>query len=339
MNIAIQTITDPQVWIEHFNRINSSSFMQSWAWGEMQERLGHQVARLALVEDDRIVGIGQVIKMRSKRGSLLFVPHGPLCTEQNPEWLKLFVEHCKMLAKKEGFWYIRFAPLDLDTPENRQQFKNLGFHQAPLHLTTENSWMLSLAPSEEELINAMRKTTRYSIRKASKDGAYVEWRDDEAAVEEFWTVNRETVEREKFASFSKNFTVEELRAFVKEKNAAFIFGKVHGSNDIIAAALILFTKSSGFYHQGASVHSKIPVAYLVQWEAILEAKRRGCDTYNFWGIAATDDPAHPWSGLTLFKKGFGGYQLNYVPEQDLAVSPLYWFTYFFEKRIRAKRHL
>lgn len=339
MNVTIETITDPHMWTQHFDRINSRSFMQSWAWGEMQERLGHGVVRLGLVRDGEVVGIGQVIKMRSKRGPLLFVPHGPLCVEDNPEWLRMFVEHCRYIAKKEGFWYIRFAPLDLDTPQNRQKYRSLGFRDAPLHLTTENSWVLSLAPSEDELMQAMRKTTRYSIRKASKDGAYVEWRDDEAAVEEFWMVNKQTVEREKYASFSKKFTLEELRAFVKERNASFIFGKVQGSNDIIAAALILFTKSSGFYHQGASVHSKIPVAYLVQWEAILEAKKRGCEVYNFWGIASSDDPSHPWSGLTLFKKGFGGYELKYVPEQDLVVSPKYWLTYFFEKRVRMKRGL
>lgn len=337
--LLIEPTHDPLVWTHHFNTINSDTFMQSWAWGELQEKLGHTVERLILKDGENVVGVAQIIKMKSKRGPLIFIPHGPLLTEDRPEWIQALAQYCKKIAASEGYWYIRFAPFILDTPEHRKIYKDLGCLKAPLHLTTENSWVVSLSPTEEELMVAMRKTTRYSIRKASKDGAYVEWRDDEAAVDEYWTINQQTVEREGYTSFSKKFTLEELRAFVKEKNAAFIFGKVHGSSDIIAAALILFTRSSGFYHQGASVHSKIPVAYLVQWEAMLEAKRRGCRVYNFWGIAPNDDPSHPWSGLTLFKKGFGGYELKYVPEQDLVVSPLYWMTHFFEKWVRSRRHL
>ena len=48
----------------------------------------------------------------------------------------------------------------------------------------------------------------------------------------------------------------------------------------------------------------ISCSYLLQWEIIKDAKKRGCDTYNFWGISSPDNNLHPWYGTYLFKKKF-----------------------------------
>jgi lipid II:glycine glycyltransferase (peptidoglycan interpeptide bridge formation enzyme) len=84
----------------------------------------------------------------------------------------------------------------------------------------------------------------------------------------------------------------------------------------------------------------------LQWEAIKEAKSRGCKTYNFWGIAPEiKNPEdikvslHPWAGLSLFKMGFGGERKEYVKTQDLDVSPKYWLNYIIEVLRKHKRRL
>jgi len=73
----------------------------------------------------------------------------------------------------------------------------------------------------------------------------------------------------------------------------------------------------------AIIFSKIPASYVVQWRSILEARKRGINLYNFYGIAPDDKPNHPWRGITLFKKGFGGREINYIHAHDLPVSPMY----------------
>ena len=70
-----------------------------------------------------------------------------------------------------------------------------------------------------------------------------------------------------------------------------------------------------------------------------QARKRGCKIYNFWGITPTDSPRHPWAGLTLFKKGFGGYKKEYVKTQDLPLSGQYWINYLVERIRRSKRGL
>ncbi|MEK7143873.1 MAG: peptidoglycan bridge formation glycyltransferase FemA/FemB family protein, partial [Patescibacteria group bacterium] len=78
---------------------------------------------------------------------------------------------------------------------------------------------------------------------------------------------------------------------------------------------------------------------LLQWEAIKEAKNRGCRFYNFWGIAPENNPKHPWAGLTLFKKGFGGFSEEYIPAHDFVIKYSYWFVCLIEKIRKIRRGL
>jgi lipid II:glycine glycyltransferase (peptidoglycan interpeptide bridge formation enzyme) len=230
----------------------------------------------------------------------------------------------------------------------------------------ERVWVLPLTSevlhkTDDELLASMRKTTRYLIRKAQRDGVTIEKRTDEKAVDDFWKIYQETAKREKFVPFSKKFIVDEFEAFNKSGNAVFLFGKVNGmgvrvsktsevlpnessfltsevkNGQNLASALIIFTKSTAFYHQGASIHSKIPVPYLLQWEAIKEAKKRGCSLYNFWGILQKGRTPKNWEGLTLFKTGFGGRQVDFVPTQDFIISKKYYLTQLYEKFLGWRR--
>jgi len=195
---------------------------------------------------------------------------------------------------------------------------------------------LDITKSEEQLLAEMRKTTRYLIRKAERDNVIIEKRTDEKAVDDFWKIYQETAKRENFVPFSKNYIKNEFEAFNKTGSALFFFGKIE-TGPVVAAALIIFTKSTAFYHQGASIHTKVPVTYLLQWEAIKEAKKRGCQLYNFWGTLLPGRTPKSWSGLTLFKQGFGGHQIDYLPTQDYIISKKYCLTYFWEKFLAWRR--
>jgi lipid II:glycine glycyltransferase (peptidoglycan interpeptide bridge formation enzyme) len=46
--------------------------------------------------------------------------------------------------------------------------------------------------------------------------------------------------------------------------------------------------------------------HLLQWQAMLDAQKKGCRQYDFWGAApaeATGKEAS-WGGITRFKQGF-----------------------------------
>ncbi len=188
----------------------------------------------------------------------------------------------------------------------------------------------------------MRKTTRYLIRQGLKNPDLKILKSNEVKdVEIFNQLYQKTVSRHSFVPFSLNYLKNEFLSFSKDDQALIFLAKY--KEEYLASAIVIFWQGIGFYHQGASVqkHSKIPASYLLQWEAIKEAKKRGCKLYNFWGVADVKSEEklkkHPWKGLSLFKRGFGGYEKAYLKTQDLSLSKRYWLVYVFEKIRKVKR--
>ena len=128
-------------------------------------------------------------------------------------------------------------------------FKELGFRTAPIYMHAERLWVLDITKDEETLLKEMRKTTRYSIRKAEKEGVKVVKRTDEKALQEFQNLYNETAERENFTAYSPSYLAHEYHAFNKTGNANWFFA-YEKDGKLTAAALIDYTKSTAFYHQG-----------------------------------------------------------------------------------------
>jgi len=341
MNIQIKEILDKSQWDNFFEKCGSPSFLQSWGWGEFNKSIGYEILRLGAFDRGELVTTSLVIKTRSKRGNFLFIPHGPIINQKSKiknqkQIINEFKNYLIEIAKKENFAFIRISPVLEDNQDNREVYKDLGFKKAPLYMHAEKMWVLSLEKSEDELLCQMRKTTRYLVKKAQRDQVEIVKRTDEKAAQDFYKIYEETTKREKFVGFSKKYIRVEFDSFNKENNAIFLFGK--SGNQTLASALILFTKSTAFYHQGASIHTKVPVPYLLQWEAIKEAKKRDCKLYNFWGILDPGRSPKSWAGLTLFKQGFGGYEKTYVATQDYVIDPFKYFIAFsLEKLLKIKR--
>ncbi len=375
--MLIKEIKNQSTWDNFFNQNGSPSFLHSWEWGEFQKSLGESIWRLGIYEGNELLAIALVIKISAKRGRFFFIPHGPIFSKKivnNHQRIKnilnLLINTLKEQAKKENFSFIRIAPILTKNEKNKKIFQSLGFRIAPIYMHAETIWQLALNLSEEKLLSQMRKTTRYLIRKAQKENVIIEKRTDKQAVEDFYQVYQETFRREKFTPFSKEFIRKEFEAFDKTGRGIFLFAKINNkakmpvSNDLggsqsrlveastptgvrntassehLASALIVFTSSTAFYHQGASIHTQIPATYSLQWEAIKEAKKRGCQYYNFWGIYDEDSKRtlKSWQGLTLFKTGFGGEKISYLETMDYPLSFKYWLTFFWEKLLFLKRN-
>lgn len=270
----IRIVESKKVWEDFLEERKPHTFLQSWNWGEFNESSGHKIFRLGIREKDKLAGVALVVKIVAKRGSFLFCPHGPVLANLNLIALKTLTEYLKKLAQEERARFIRISPLMLNTSENKASFKNLLFRDAPIHMQAELVWLLDLSPSEEELLANMRKTTRYSIRKAQNEGVEIKTSSDSLDVQKFYSLYRETVSRHRFVPFSPDYIQREFASFVKESKALWFFGKYNG--EIVSAAMIIFTNGGAFYHHGASIqrYSNIPVSYLVQWAVIKEAKRR-----------------------------------------------------------------
>lgn len=347
--IVVKPIVDSIIWDDFLSQTQPNTFLHSWQWGEFQQAMGERIWRLGIYENTQehegggangLIGIALIIKVQARRGNFLFCPHGPIGMKtwkhDNMEALGAYM---RTIAHAEKCSFVRFSPLMPKTPGNEELWRDVGFREAPIHMHPELAWLLDITPSTEALLTGMRKTTRYSIRKAEKDGVEIKRSTNPDDIDKFWEIYSATVDRQRFVPFSKKYLRAEFEIFAAKSKAVLLFGSYKG--EVISTAYIIFEKWSGFYHHGASVqkYTNVPASQLVQWHAILEAKKRGCLRYNFWGIVPESAKNHPWAGLSTFKRGFGGYFEEYTHAKDLVLTSRYWINYLVENIRRRRRGL
>lgn len=329
--MEVREITNKQEWEGFLSQCKYKTFLQSWDWKNFQEQLGKKAWTFGVYNTD-LVAVFLVVKIKARRGTFLMIEHGPIAKQPSQEIIDIVIRHLKQLAIKENASFIRICPIWLREHENL--FKNS--RKAPMHEHPEVSWILDLDKSEDELLSDMRKTTRYLIKQGIKDpDIEIITSKDIKDVELFNKIYQETGKRHGFVPFSLEYLKSEFNTFIQDNEILIFLGKYKGK--VVASSIVVYYQDSAFYHQGASLNTKAPVSYLMQWQAIKEAKHRGMKYYSFWGIAPTDNKKHPWYGLSLFKKGFGGRREEYVETKDYILNSKYFINFIVETFRRIKR--
>lgn len=327
MKLTVKPIESRKIWENFVLREAPQALFQSWLWGQVQEKMGLAIWRLGFYQNQKLIGIAQASFVHARRGKYLHIRHGPIINTFDSQAWQAAVTEIKNLAQKGKAWFVRMSPLIAFSDSQAQLFVQLGFREAPiLGLDAQRCWVLDLGKKADELLAGMRKTTRYEIRRAEKLGVCVIKSTKVVHLKQFLNLYEETARRQHFVGHSG--IVEEFTIFAKENRALLFLGEHNG--ELLAAALVIFYGGQAIYHHGASKVSQAPVSYLVQWEAIREAQKRGLKVYNFWGISPEDAINHPWRGLSLFKRGFGGREIEYLPAYDLPLNRAYYLTYLFE---------
>ncbi len=349
--MEVKEITEKLIWENFILGGRDKTFLQSWDWGEFQIKMGNKIWRLGIFDGEKLIGTALISKIKAKRGTFLLIQHAPSVApliagegglSLKIEILKILLGELKKIGKEENCTFIRMNPLWQNNEENKRIFKELGFIDSPMHANAyEDTWKLDITLPEEELFKNMRKTTRYSIRQALKQpDVSIEESEILDDVKIYQKLNIEIAKRQRFVPFSFEYIKNEFEVFSKDKEILWFFGKYKG--ELVAAALVVFWSGISFYHQAASSlkHQKFSIPYLLLWAAIREAKKRGCNLFDFWGYVDPEkNPRHPWAGPTLFKMGFGGKVYEYMKAQDSPFSKKYWLIYLFEKARKTKRRL
>lgn len=327
-HITTAQITDRKTWESFLKQHSEANFLQSWYWGEFHKALDHKVMRIGFYIDNTLAGVMLSIVEKAKRGTYLTVPAGPIIDWKNKTLIKSFHDEVLKIAKENDCSFIRVRPQLISDDFSKKIFTSLGFRTAPMHLHAELTNQLDITKSEDELLTQMRKATRYEIKKAIKIGVRVEKSTSTSDIKKFYDLQIETSKRQGFVPFSFKFLDQQFQIFYKADSA--ILYSSYFEKKLLAQAFIIFYGDEAVYHYGASTPDGrvYPGAYLIQWQAILEAKKRGISKYNFWGVAPV---GHRFANLSVFKKGFGGEDFEYLHAQDLVVNyPKYAMNYVVE---------
>ncbi|MDD3896680.1 MAG: peptidoglycan bridge formation glycyltransferase FemA/FemB family protein [Candidatus Peribacteraceae bacterium] len=343
--MTIQEATNQQQWDDFLMRQRFSPFLQSWTMGEVYRETGQEPIRLEVREGGEVRGICMAIIVPARRGKHLAVPYGPVIAKGvSPAGI---VQHLEHIAREQRCLFIRVSPF-WPIEERIDVSKAVP---APLHLLAEHIWHLPLregtpwqekevgtARTQETLLKEMRQNTRNLIRRAKREGVAITHSEDPIRdLPHFILLHEETRKRHHFTPYTNAFFAAQVRHFSSRKECTLYLARYQG--EVIAAAIHMHMGGETSYHHGASTHAhpKIPASYLLQWTAICDAMERGDHTYSFWGIAPEGVTRHPFAGVTLFKRGFGGELLELTHCMDIPVAKKYYATRAFETMRKWRR--
>jgi len=338
-NLSVQFIDNKEVWEQLILANPKANFLQSYNFGQFHSALGKKVFRLGIFAEQSLVAGASIVVEEAKRGKYLAIFGGPLLNWSDLNQVQFFFDQVKSLAQQEKAVFVRFRPQELESVELETLVKKIGCDQSPMHLTADLTLQLDLTQSLETILAQMRKNTRYEVKKAEKLGIRLTTSRDPQEIEQFYQHQLNLAKKHGFVPFSYDFLYQQFKIFAAD-NQALLIHSWH-DNQLLASAFIIFYNHEAVYHYGVSTpeNARLPGSYACQWEAIRQAQLRGCTSYNFWGIAPEDQPDHRFAGVSLFKRGFGGEVVQYLPAHDLPISSSYQLTKGFELLRKKLRRL
>lgn len=319
-------------WSTIIKQFPEANFLQSPAYGKMNEILGEKVITAEFGNSGRAL----MIVRNAKRGRYLEIPCGPLIDWYDARIVKKTMTKIVEVARAEKCVFVRIRPQLVASEQNLGLLKDLGLRKSPMHLAAEHTVMINLKLSEEELLAGMRRQTRYEVRRASRQGIKVTKNNSEEIFKEFHAVQLATAHRQGFVPPSAETLMAEKEAF--GGNIQIYVAKTP-EGEPIAYGLVIHDGREGDYYEAAStdLNRKMPGAYALLWQAMRDLKAVGCERFNLWGIAPKGQPWHRYAGVTTFKTGFGGEIVEYVPAHDLVISKVRYLKNLIVEKIRKKR--
>lgn len=331
--MIVEIATSKEAWNRFLHEQPESCFLQSWEWGSFQEATGKKIIRLQLVSEKQIVGVGLwIFSSLPLFGVIAYSPRGPVITTKvkGAELAEMVVT---LLEGARGFFpsptfCVRVEPQLALSHEADWKLvtKRIPFIST-VSIQPSDTVMLDLKKSEAELLAHMHPKTRYNIKLAERKGVIIS--KHKSHIADFLLLNKQTTIRDRFTSHSDTHylkMVELLPPTMIDVYAATFEKKV------IAANLVIHFGNTTTYLHGASgnIHREVMAPHLLQWRQILDAKAKSATLYDFWGIKPTNrvtKKARSWAGITRFKQGFGGREVNYVGTFDLKLKP-FWYSLY-----------
>jgi lipid II:glycine glycyltransferase (peptidoglycan interpeptide bridge formation enzyme) len=330
--MRLEVIDDKKIWKDFIKKHNyPTSFFQSWNWGIFQEKIGKQVLRLSFKKNEEIIGIALGIIIKAKRGRYLYIRNGPITSWNDEQLNEEIIDLLKKKARELNLWFIRISPLISKESTGAEFLRKKDYPISKMYdVDALDTWLIDLEQEEEEIMNKMRKSTRYEIRKAKREGVEVISTKDISMIDEFYKIYKDTIKRQEWNGYTKEYIKTQFETFKKDEQAKLFLAKYQGT--FIAGSIFIYFNESTYYHYSGMLteYRKIPATSLIHWKNIKESKKRGIKTYNFWGITPEGVEDHPWEGLTFYKKGFGGYAKRWLETRDIPISPLYQLTRIIE---------
>lgn len=292
--------------------------LQTAAWGELKAQFGWRAIRVAQGDAG-----AQILFRKLPLGlTLAYIPKGPV-----GNWSSDFLALLDGICRSQRAFALIIEPDAEDEPTRRNVLAGLGLTESRHGIQPRRTLLVSLGRDDEELLARMAQKTRYNIRLAERKGVLVRpWED----LSGFSRMMDETGVRDRFGVHSPRYYRAAYEAFHPAGECELLVAEAGGTP--LAALMVFAHGSRAWYLYGASLSRErnLMPTYLLQWEAMRWARRRGCSTYDLWGVPDTDAEELEagftsrqdglW-GVYRFKRGFGGRLIRSAGAWERAYIP------------------
>ncbi len=324
--LKLRYLTDAHAWNAALAQLPSAHILQSWEWGAFKAQYGWTATRLVFLDEHTPRAAAQILRrpLPYTPFGILYAPKGPTLADSDPALFAETLTALEHIARAQRAICITIDP-DIQTTDSRIASLR-GWRQSREQIQFKNTMLLDLAPSENELLAAMKPKTRYNIRLAQKRGVTIV-PGTLADLALFYEMYAETSARDGFLIRPFAYYRDAWGAFLQAGRAHMLLAQLGGAT--IAGVILFVFGKRAWYFYGASRnrHRDAMPTHLLQWEAIRWARAHGCTVYDFWGAPDTLDEHAPMYGVYRFKEGFGGAFTQHIGAYDFVAHPALYYLY------------
>lgn len=258
----------------------------------------------------------------------LYCPYGP--TVRDEQALSDAITDLRAQAKHRRAGVLRIQPIGVTLDQVRAVAPTVR----PIEYSQPTStWLLDLSPSLDDLYAGMKQNTRNICRNYAKKGLSYRQSTDPADMTELVRLLKQVAQHNQIAIHNDGYFSAQAEVLLGDDSARLHFIDYKGT--VIAAALTYQANGVVYYAHAAADHQHRPLgaSTALLGELIVWAKHEGYHTFDFFGIAPTDEDDHPQAGLTRFKQSFGGYRYDYLPTMEIPLKRLRYGLYTLARRL------
>jgi lipid II:glycine glycyltransferase (peptidoglycan interpeptide bridge formation enzyme) len=314
--------------------------VQTWEWGDFQIGEGHQVYRLGVFDNNKMVSAYSVSfhKIPHTNYSIGTMLRGPNIDDE-------MIKNVRKIAVDEKAIFVKFEPdvyhQTFDTNNNSTTVNSLpgfpGLVISPKVAFYPYSYVIDLTKSEDELLVVMHPKTRYNIKVANRNNVVVLENSTDEGFEIYLKLLFATTKRQGFYLHSREYHQNLWKILQPTGMVHIMLSQYQGQT---LSAFMLFTlKNKLFYPYGSSlaVHKEVMAQNLLMWEVIKFGRESGLKTFDMWGSLGPDaKETDSGFGFHRFKQGYGGQLVQFVGTYDLVINPQLYQLYNLIDKYRWK---
>jgi lipid II:glycine glycyltransferase (peptidoglycan interpeptide bridge formation enzyme) len=309
-----------KAWDTFLEARHETGFMQSSWWADFRATTGFEYFGVTLKDQGGVVGGALVTKLScASDNCFYYIQDGPVLPDEEPAASQVFeaildaIEKRRQ-AEKETISHLRIEPRWQRLPSFVRGFQAPTFSDN--FMEPRDTLCIDLRHAEETVLAQMKPKGRYNIRVAQRHNVSVIQDTSEQGLTDFHRIYKRTAIRQGTGIKPLSYFRTLVSMLLPLKQVELFFSEHQGRR--LATALVIYFGSRATYFYGGSLalRRRVMAPYLLHYEIMRRAKAMGYEWYDLWGIAPANEHDHPWQDISVFKRKFGGTELNLVPTLD-----------------------